>query len=326
MPAVPGRLRAVCLAAAVAAVLTGCSSSDDGSGTGSGTGSGEPSVAETPRMTLTAGTELPLDAYERSEDDVYALAKAQNVLTEQCMKRYGLAYDAPDPSPPAHIRPNARIFGLVDAGEAARYGYGSVARTGPAPTKPKSAVLGETAKSVLFGPKTKKSGKALAEMPMSQTAAEKKKSGLVVNGSPVPVGGCLRESYLKLYAPTSSSVDIMYVFNLKGEAESRALSDSRVKKATKAWSACMKKAGYVTAAPASAARDLGFSGGAATGPGAVTAAKADVACKAEVNYAGIRFAVQSAYEKRSADRNAETLGLLREQAQDRLRLASQLTS
>ncbi|MGW1224037.1 hypothetical protein [Streptomyces sp. NPDC001478] len=322
MPAVPGRLRAVCLAAAVAAVLTGCSSSDDGSGAGSG----EPAVADTPRMTLTAGARLPLDAYERSEDDVYALAKAQNVLTEQCMKRYGFTYDAPDPMPPTHDRPNARVFGLVDAGEAARYGYGSMLRPGAAPAKPKTAVLGETAKSVLFGPKEAKGAKALAGMPMSQTAAEKKKSGLVVNGRAVPMGGCLRESYLKLYAPTSSSVDIMYVFNLKGEAESRALSDSRVKKATRAWSACMKKAGYVTAAPASAARDLGFSGEAATGPRAVTAAKADVACKAEVNYAGIRFAVQSAYEKRSADRNAETLGLLRKQAQDRLRLASELTS
>lgn len=324
MPAVPGRLRAVCLAAAVAAVLTGCSSSGDGSGSGSG--GGEPPVAKTPRMTLTAGAEFPLDAYERSEDDVYALAKAQNVLTEQCMQRYGFAYRAPDPAPPSHSRPNARVFGLVDAKEAARHGYGSVARTGGAPAKPKTAALGETAKSVLFGPKEAKGAEALAAMPMSQAAAEKKRSGLVVDGRPVPVGGCLRESYLKLYAPTSSSVDIMYVFNLKGEAESRALSDSRVKKATKAWSACMKKAGYVTAAPASAARDLGFSGASATGPKAVTAAGADVSCKAEVNYAGIRFAVQSAYEKRSAEKNAETLGLLRKQAQDRLRLASELTS
>ncbi|WP_338697484.1 hypothetical protein V2W30_16925 [Streptomyces sp. Q6] len=326
MPAPSGRLLLARLTAVAAVLaLSGCAASQSDSGDD---GKGEPPLGKVRELTETAGLVFPLDAYERSATEIRQLDAAQNVLVTKCMKRYGFDYAAPAPAATAKSQPNAKIFGLVDAGDAARYGYAEPPRSGGTPQKRPASQLGATGEQVLTGPDGKKGdGSARGgKVPMSLADSRAKKSGFVVNGKDVPVGGCSREAFLDLYAPKADAVDVMYVFNLRAEAESRALSDSRVKKATKAWSGCMAKAGYTTADPASVTRDLGIADDARNTPKAIAAAKADVRCKADVNYSGIRFAVQSAYQKRLLDKNGETLELLRKQSQDRLRRAAELTA
>lgn len=164
-------------------------------------------------------------------------------------------------------------------------------------------------------------------MPMSQEAAQREGgSGQKVNGQAVPVGGCGREAFLKLYAPKPNAVDIMYVFNLRSEAESQSRADSRVRENDGKWSACMKKAGYSVTDPMDASNQLSFQNEELSSPAAVAAATSDVACKKEVNLVGVRYAVTAAYQKRLIDKNAETLNLARRQHEDRMKLAATLLS
>ncbi|MCM2412776.1 hypothetical protein [Streptomyces sp. RKAG290] len=295
----------------------------------------EPAIGSVEKMSSTEGLEFPVAAYEVTSDQQYQVKKAQNLLIEQCMKRFGFDYALPAPTPPSRNDSKSRVFGLASAKDAAQFGYASPSQaTDPAPAKRQSpAALSRTGQTVLNGvdpvaeAAAKAKGKAAAptDEPMSQAEAAKAPgSGIIVNGKEVPVGGCGRESALKLYSPKPGSVDILFVFNLGGEAESRALEDSRVRKATTKWSQCMADSGFTTSSPDSVQSDLGLKEGALSSPEAITIAKADVACKTQANYIGIRYAVQSAYEKRLVEEHAETLALFQQQTQDRLRLAAQL--
>ncbi|MET7286910.1 hypothetical protein [Streptomyces sp. NPDC005573] len=330
--ALPARLlAATCLLSAAALTLGGCAGAEtaaDGAGK-------EPALGSVEKLSSTESLAFPIAAYEITPDQQYQAKRAQNRLIEQCMKRFGFAYSLPAPVPPGADDSRSRVFGLASAEDAARFGYARPRRaTDPAPaTRQSPAPLSRTGQTVLNGvdpvaeAEAKAKGRAAAPTgePMSQAEAEEAPgSGIIVDHKEVPVGGCGRESALKLYAPKPGSVDILYVFNLGAQAESRALEDSRVRKVTTKWSQCMARSGFTTSGPDTVQSDLGLEQGELSGPEAVTAAKADVACKARVNYIGIRYAVQSAYEKSLVEEHAETLALFRQQTQDRLRLAAQL--
>ncbi|MFD9608692.1 hypothetical protein ACFWWS_04935 [Streptomyces sp. NPDC059083] len=309
--------RAVLLPAAVLlAAATACSSTDS-----LGTSSAEePEIGEIQTLTTTAGLAFPLDAYELDYRDKAKLEAAQSALVKQCMARYGLDYQPPAPLPPSGRKPNARVFGLVDAAEAARSGYATPG--GPPPPRPAEQRLSSIAQRVLAGGNEWNDP---ASLPMSQTEAEKAPPGkLKVNDKPVPTGGCGREAYLKLHAPKAGSIDILYVFNLKAEAEARMRTDSRVIAVNKNWAACMKDAGYRTTDPRTVVDQLGLNQSTLSGPNAVSAAMKDVACKQKVKLPGVWFAVASAYQEQSIDKNAETLERFRTQTQEKLKLAAHL--
>ncbi|MFJ8823653.1 hypothetical protein ACIREE_17900 [Streptomyces sp. NPDC102467] len=330
--ALPARLlAATCLVSAAVLTLSGCG----GEETAGDSAGKEPAIGSIKKLSSTEGLEFPIAAYEVTSDQQYQAKRAQNRLVEQCMKRFGFEYALPAPTPPSGDDSSSRIFGLTNAEDAARSGYANPGRaTDPAPAKRQSPTpLSRTGQTVLNGvdpvaeAAAKAKGKAAAptDEPMTQAEAEKAPgSGITINGKEVPVGGCGRESALKLYSPKPGSVDILFVFNLGGEAESRALEDSRVRKATSKWSQCMADSGFTTSSPDNIQSDLGLKQGQLSSPQAITVAKADVACKTKVNYIGIRYAVQSAYEKSLVEEHAETLDLFKQQTQDRLRLAAQL--
>lgn len=138
-------------------------------------------------------------------------------------------------------------------------------------------------------------------------------SDVTFNGQRVPVGG------------NANEVDILFVFNLKGGAESKAREDSRVRAVNKRWSECMAKAGYTVTDPMKAAKEIGIAGSELSGPRAVTAAKADVRCKEQVNLVGVHYAVTTAYQRQLIEQHAETLALAKEQLDSRLVLAASLT-
>ncbi|MFF3624645.1 hypothetical protein [Streptomyces sp. NPDC002467] len=121
----------------------------------------------------------------------------------------------------------------------------------------------------------------------SDEEAAQTDSGISVGGKPVPPGGCGREGYRKLYAPTKDSVDLLFAFGLSTQAFDRAENDSRVRDVTAKWSACMAEAGYAgVETPYDVVEKLGLTedkGGAR----AVAAAVKDVACKREVNLVGV---------------------------------------
>ncbi|WP_418959333.1 hypothetical protein [Streptomyces tritici] len=298
--------------------LAGCSAT----GSDGAAGRTEPPLGSVPAMLRTVDVGFPLDAYEATPEQHNTLTRAQNVLIGQCMSRLGFAYRPPAQPQVPTTGMNARIFGLADPDAAARYGYmnPSVAKaqTPPAPAKPptQAELLALNGKDDLQP----------TDLPATLEEAEKAGgSEVTFNGHKVPVGGCARESFLKLYARKANEVDVLFVFNLRGEAESKAREDSRIRAVDKKWSQCMAKAGYTVNDPMKAPKELGFAGPELSGPRAVTAAKADVQCKEQVNLVGVHYVVTKAYQQQLIEQHAETLALVKEQVDSRLKLAASLT-
>ncbi|UGY92684.1 hypothetical protein [Streptomyces gobiensis] len=306
------------LTTACTVLLTACAGTPE-----SGNTVGEPDPGEIPVMLETKHLEFPLGTYEATNDERRKLSSAQDALVVECMSRFGFAY-TPPPQQTAPATDNRYIFGVVDAKEVARYGYGNPLATAAAKRKrPARPALSSTERLVLGGADDTNP----QSLPMSQEAAQREGgSSQKVNGQAVPVGGCSREAFLKLYAPKPNAVDIMYVFNLRSEAESQTRADSRVRANDKKWSACMKKSGYSVTNPMDAANELGIQNEELSSPDAIAAATADIACKKKVNLVGVRYAVTTAYQKRLIDKNAETLNLARQQHEDRMKLAATLLS
>lgn len=300
-----------------AALLAACSSSAGRDRTDE---KPEPEISPVPTMLSTVGARFPLDAYDATQEESAALQQGQGVLVSRCMKRFGFRYRLPSrPAPATAGRTNARIFGVVDANEAARYGY-SPPEGAQQPARTSQTLTASEEVALHGAPDLKPD-----DMPKSQAEAERKGGGKQrINGKAVPVGGCGREAFLKLYAPEPNAVDALYVFSLKSQAESRAREDSRTRKVNKNWSGCMARKGHTVSDPMKATTELGLSQDTLSSPAAITAAKADVACKKEAGLIGVYFAVQSAYQNRLIDKNAETLDLAKKQLADRLKLAASL--
>ncbi|PZT75951.1 MULTISPECIES: hypothetical protein [unclassified Streptomyces] len=297
--------------------LTSCSSSD---GKADDTAK-EPPVGNVPALLDSTSLRFPLDVYMPTAQQRGTLNEAQDMLIDQCMKRYGYRFAVRKQG--RSSGDNARRYGVSSAAAAERDGYDNP-EVNKTEQKPAQQALGPNEKLVLNG---KDKVNPSDPVPMSQEEAEQTgKGAITVGGQKVPAGGCLREGYLKLYAPKKDSVDIMVPQNFGFDAYSRSREDSRVRKAIKAWSACMKKHGYTTDDPVSPQDDLGFDDGALGSPKAMTAARQDVSCKRKTNLVGIWFTVETAYQKRLIEQNAETLDSVKKQLDARLRLAAQLTS
>lgn len=327
-------LTAVSAATALVVLALGGCGGGGGAGGSDGMvpgGEGEPSVGAVPRLLSTASLAFPLDSYIASADQRSELSSAQAVLVSACMKRYGFTYTMPE-DPEADRGPgsdNSRRYGLTDAKAAATRGY---AHRGQPPAKDGQAGGGLSANGelVLYGADLKNPADLPASWEEEQAAMEAgaaKKGAAAVNGRAVPVGGCLHESALKLYAPKKGAVEITFTQGLRSQAYTRSRQDSRVVKATRAWSACMADAGYRSTNPVSPQADLGFTTEAAMSSArGVAAAKADVACKEKVNLVGIWYTVEVAYQKRAVEENAERLAQARTELDDRMKLAASLTA
>ncbi len=274
-----------------------------------------------PAILTTEGLRFPLDEYQASEREQEKFDRAQAALTEQCMERLGFKYTPREKTAISMDSRHAGVFGILDMEIAARHGYGRKVAT--LPQREGAAPLSEAERVALSGA----NDLTLEDLPMSQEEADKQGgSEQKFNGRRVPIGGCTRESFLKLYARTPDSVDLMYVFNLQRNAESAALNDSRIKKVNELWSACMKKNGFVASDPMKAAAQLGFDEETASSSRAITTAKKDVKCKQKVNLARVYFDVQSIYQYRIIDANIKTLDLAKRQLKDRIKLADSLAS
>ncbi|MFE3787493.1 hypothetical protein [Streptomyces goshikiensis] len=324
----PAVLAAALPTALAAALLAGCA--DPGGGAAEG---GEPPLGTVELNPATASISLPMDAYTDSEAEAVRMGRVQEGLVSRCMARYGFAYEGPRPAAgPAGAASEDRhryLFGLADPAYAAAHGYDKGAATGMTGgkrEKPPAPQLSDSAYAVMHG---ERRGAAPAGGRAPDAATEEEAagtdSGIEVGGRRVPAGGCGREAYRKLYAPTKGSVDLLFTFGLASEAHDRSKRDSRVAGVLAKWSACMDKSGYTgIKSPYDVVDGLGLQddkGGAR----AVAAATADVTCKREVNLVGVWAAVEKAYQERLVEEHAQTLALYREQRDARFELAADLS-
>ncbi|GAA2614798.1 hypothetical protein GCM10010425_04290 [Streptomyces spororaveus] len=312
----PAAAPATVLLAAV--LLAGCA------GTG-GSGGGEPELGPVEVNPATATLSLPMDAYTDTEAERIRMGQVQQALVSRCMARYGFTYEGVRPAEAAGAGAEDRhayLFGLADPAYAAAHGYDKSAGEG-SPAKPAPPPLSDSAYVVMTGEQPgARSG--TAPDANSEEEAAQVDSGLTAAGQKVPAGGCGREGYRKLYAPTKDSVDLLFTFGLSSEAHDRSRQDSRVVDVLRKWSSCMDKSGYAgIESPYDVVEKLGLADDRG-GPKAVTAAKADVACKREVNLVGIWGAVEKAYQERLVEEHAETLTLYRKQREARFKLAASL--
>ncbi|MEW1694151.1 hypothetical protein ACIQCR_16375 [Streptomyces sp. NPDC093249] len=297
-----------------AALLTACSS---GSGDGGGGSAREPAIGTVPRLLSTTGLSFPLDGYATTDEQRRKLEQAQSRVTSDCMTRFGFTYELPVTPSPTGGAGNSRRYGLTDAAQAARYGYVPNRGARP-PAKTAARTLSATGRLALNGPEFK------GAQPMSLEESRAEDSGKTLDGRKVPVGGCLREGYLTVYAPKKGALDSMFVTNLVMDANSRSREDSRVVAAVKAWSACMAEKGYKVDEPVSPQSDLGLDPNGYGSPRAVAAARQDVACKERANLVGVWYTVESAYQKRGIEQNAEALNQAKTELDERLKLAATL--
>ncbi|MGW7103534.1 hypothetical protein [Streptomyces sp. NPDC054838] len=306
-----------------AVLLAGCSDS------GGGSGAGEPESGAVAVNPPTSSLSLPMDAYTDTEADALRMGRVQESLVARCMTRFGFTYDGVTavehaPAGAAQDR-HAYLFGLADPARAAAHGYDKTSGEGR-PAKPAAPRLSDSAYTVLHGEPPGGGGQGAQPPPdaLNEEDAARVDSGIEVGGQKVPAGGCGREGYRKLYAPTKDSVDLLFAFGLAGEAHDRSKGDSRVADVLRKWSACMDKSGYTgIKTPYEVVEKLGLESDLG-GAKAVAAAKADVACKRQVNLVGIWAAVEKAYQERLVEEHAETLALYKRQRDARFKLAASL--
>lgn len=309
---------------AALALLLACAAACGPPGGSADTDAGaEPAIGTPPALLDSRPLTYPLAPYVPDNHQIGVLSEAQDVLIDQCMRRYGFRYDqrrkADDTA--ARAGDNSRRYGIVDPAAAARTGYANPQAT-LAPRPPQrqgQQAPSANEKLVLNGLEVDPS----LPVPASQEEAETSDvATTTVGGLKVPAGGCLRESALKLYAPTKDTVEYTVPQDYGAEAFARSRKDSRVEAAVKAWSACMAASGYPMTDPL--AQPPGIDDSSVSGPRAVTMATRDVECKKQTNLVGVWYTVETAYQQRIIEKHAETLNRAKTQLADRLRLAATL--
>ncbi|MFD5116542.1 hypothetical protein ACFWNG_30230 [Streptomyces sp. NPDC058391] len=292
------------LVAGIVILVSGCSAV--------GIGESEPGLGpiSTPGLDPAAIT-TPLDGYMPTPEENYALKRARVTLVNQCMRDLGY----PDNPQPLGRFTGERLlahsgFQLLPVSHVEQFGYAPL----PSPSS------GETSE--------KEYGAAVSE----QQGALLTGKVSDFHGKKVPAGGCEGEAVRvitkgartdqKMSMPDGTKVEAgadgfaegyaeMVISAARGEIMSNVHNDSRYKDAVSSWSVCMDKQGFDYKAPLDAWEDKRWQDGGTPSKAEISTATADMRCKEKINFAGVGTAVQSAYEAKYIEENAEALADLK---------------
>ena len=228
------------------AVVTSCASPEPpGNARPTGAAASGDATAGPPRITL------PLDPYQVSDDDFATVSRALTELTDRCMRRQGLTYEAPAPQDTATAGPagHERRYGITVLESARTHGYHLAGTPARHPEQPKRSKAYERA--------------------------------LTGTGKPLDDGefddGCTGEAHRELEAGIDmEAVDLPQWY--KRDSFQRSLDDPRVKAVFAAWSRCMAEAGHRYATPLDPPADPGVMGRTVTDHER-SVAVADITCK-----------------------------------------------
>lgn len=264
---------------------------------GSGSSSKEPELGPVTTVQSSAEVVLPLDAYQLSQKEYLNIQRASWRLTGKCVARFGGSYTLPEVAVlgnvPQFEHMNERRYGLLDAASAANNGYNLPADQLPPATGRAFAWNPSDAELLLLNGAT--AGSAVA-VPTDGA------------GAALPAGGCRGEATRQLSDSSGSQPpDENLAATLAVESFKRSQADSRVKAVVAKWAACMK-AGGRNYREVFEPNDFNWPDPA--GQEEIATAQADVACKKQVNLAGVWLAVESAYQKAVMDDHVEELRAL----------------
>ncbi len=247
----------------------------------------EPPLVAVPANLTYTDMVLPLDAYLPSAQTQALWQQAGEVLTRDCMRRYGLDW----PSRPAVVsaRPrHDRRYGIADLRQAQAYGY-RVPVEPDAKAEPAEASEPGVSAAVPRPVQLTEDQRAVAEGRVKS-----------LHGIAVPEGGCLELAQRALTAGApdvgSAASGTALPLELEGGLTGRIERDSRLRKVWADWSACMAARGFRYRDPWAANDDPRWSG--ATAPDLeIATATADVYCRQETNLIGVWYAVEAAYQE-----------------------------
>jgi hypothetical protein len=269
--------------AAIAVAIVACGMRD----TSAGATRSEPELGVLPRIESYDDVVFPLDSYHLSPERRVALARANDILVRDCMRRYGFDFELPVRTVSPALEKN-RIIGLVDADEAARFGY-------------KPAWFAEYSRRV------KKAKSKQVRWPPEMMGVLYGDGPSKVNGVAVPAGGCNGEARRRLGRDTAGGPgDESFVIRLEWISGQLTRKDSRLEAAFARWRDCMLEAGYDYRDPWQANGDPAFAEEHVSAH-EIAVATTDVACRDKHNVNGIWVAVRSAYQHRLIEANAEAL-------------------
>lgn len=283
----------MCLLACLAA-LVGCSDSD--------TESGEQAIGPIPTIRSDAAIRLPLDPYIETSETVRVVERAVHLLGRDCMRRFGLDWQVPEPPAIRRAPLHAGRYGLLDPAEAARHGYHS----------PPSYVP---------SPRPREPERTPSQIELEVWAGNGRKT---VSGRSVPDGGCAGEALraLERDAPKAPAIQPQMRAN---EALQRAERHPRVRSAFARWSSCMRRAGYRYRSPWDVNDDQRWKTPRPSRHELATAT-ADVDCRAETNLVGIWYAVERSYQRRYLKAHARELAAVRRTATIRAASAARVVA
>ncbi|WP_026423475.1 hypothetical protein [Actinokineospora inagensis] len=298
-------LRAVTAVAVVVVAFTaGCSSSEPPKAADP---AHEPPLGEVATVRETYDLVLPLDSYRATAEQLATIGTANDMLVQQCMRRFG--FDTPVVSHENPRQPNRR-YGISASDDYANWGYH------PSPDQFPQRKAND--------PNQQKHSDAEWQVFTGRDGST------VVNGEKVPDGGCRVEAgkTLNFYANNDTSHETAddLVQNLSNESNASARGDSRLIAAWANWSKCMDEAGYDYATPWDANDDGAWWKDQNPSDKEIATAKADVGCKEKTNVIGVNLAVETAYQSRLIEKNAEALKDYRVLLDNRIKEATAVVS
>jgi hypothetical protein len=260
------RGRRACAAAVAVAALAGCSTAPAAT---SGFDLGA-ALGKVPADVSTVhGVDLPLDRSLLTPVEELEVIEARNTLMQRCLADHGIGFVFPAVDP-ARDATKLRRHGLVDAGEAATYGYRDPAVFAAHPAAPAQRPSPDVV-SVITGTRTGR-----------------------VGGRDVPPGGCAGEAD-RAIAPDAKPGQEPVSFGLSNRGYEITRTTPPVAAAATKWSQCMAEAGFRYDGPDAAMNDPAFSAGRASAH-EIAVATQDVRCKERAEWVPTWVAVERAVE------------------------------
>lgn len=214
----------------------------------------------------------PLRSYGQDPQVISALARAVDVLTEECMDTFGLEYqrqdyDALDRS---FLIDETRLYGITDPLAAAKYGYL------PPPSRSSGEVPPAAPESYQFVLTGLQPADNPAELDLDRSPG-------TVAGLPVPPAGCLGQARLELTGSVTErpSSDAELGHFLYNEAWHDAWISPTTQLAKMEWSQCMKAKGHDATDPLD---DIPAQTSFDPSGSEVKFALADIACKQSTDF------------------------------------------
>ncbi|WP_457032999.1 hypothetical protein [Kitasatospora sp. P5_F3] len=275
-------------------------------------GAEPPALGPVPTVTEPGQVTLPTDSYLVTPAQVKQIVRAQDLVTAQCMREYGLT-GRPTvllglDELAATRSTRSLVYGFFDVTAAESKGYATTSSVTP---------------SGADGGVTTTTGSDQDQIALTGADPATGQPVNTLAGKPVPAGGCQQKSRDALggATPNPSTGD------LPDGGPKIPTTDPRLVEAFAKWSTCMKDKGFDYKEPVAAIGDPAWQRQTSQpSPQEIATAAADVACKVGNNTVGIAVAVQTAYAARYIEANSAELAAYKQRTDDMVRKAAELAA